>query len=87
AYDRAVGPMQFIPSTWARWASDGDGDGQADPHDIDDAAVTAARYLCADRRDVGTARGWWAAVLSYNNSVDYAQRVFGAADAYARRSR
>jgi membrane-bound lytic murein transglycosylase B len=86
AVDRAVGPMQFIPSTWARWGSDADGDGRVDPQDIDDAALSAARYLCADGRDVGTPQGWWAGVLSYNNSVDYARRVFGAADTYARRS-
>jgi len=86
-HDRAVGPMQFIPSTWARWGSDGDGDGRADPGDIDDAALAAGRYLCADGRDMGTAHGWWAGVLSYNNSVEYGQRVFGAADTYARRSR
>ena len=83
-HDRAVGPMQFIPSTWARWASDGDGDSQADPHDLDDAALAAGRYLCADGRDVGTPGGWWAAVLAYNNSVEYGQRVFGVADDYAR---
>jgi membrane-bound lytic murein transglycosylase B len=85
-YDRAVGPMQFIPSTWAHWASDGDGDGRSDPQDVDDAALATARYLCADGRDVGTPAGWWAGVLSYNESVDYAQRVFSAADTYARRS-
>lgn len=85
-WDRAVGPMQFIPSTWARWGADGDGDGRADPQDLDDAALAAGRYLCDDGRDVGTGPGWWAGVLSYNNSVDYAQRVFGAADTYARRS-
>jgi membrane-bound lytic murein transglycosylase B len=86
-HDRAVGPMQFIPTTWARWGGDGDGDGRADPQDIDDAALSAGRYLCAGGRDLATPRGWWAAVLSYNDSVDYARRVFGAADLYAHRSR
>jgi membrane-bound lytic murein transglycosylase B len=48
--DRAVGPMQFIPSTWAKYASDGNED-VADPRQIDDAAFAAARYLCANGRD------------------------------------
>src|SRR3546814_10762281 len=47
-WDHAVGPLQFIPSTWSRWAADGDGDGASDPNDIDDAAYAAGRYLCAD---------------------------------------
>jgi hypothetical protein len=82
-HDRAVGPMQFIPSTWSRWAADGDGDRQSDPHDLDDAALAAGRYLCAHNRDTGTPEGWWDAVLSYNHSVEYAQRVFTVADTYA----
>ncbi|MFD6793600.1 MULTISPECIES: lytic transglycosylase domain-containing protein [Prauserella salsuginis group] len=82
-HDRAVGPMQFIPSTWVRYASDGNGDGRADPQQIDDAAVTAARYLCAGGRDMSGADGWWAGIMSYNNSVEYAQKVFGLADGYA----
>ncbi|TCO56545.1 lytic transglycosylase domain-containing protein [Actinocrispum wychmicini] len=82
--DRAVGPMQFIPSTWAKWASDGNGDGRGDPQQIDDAALAAARYLCAGGRDLATASGWWAGVLSYNNSETYGQKVFGLADGYAR---
>ena len=49
-YDRAVGPMQFIPTTWAGWQSDGDGDGRADPHDVHDAALAAGRYLCGGGR-------------------------------------
>jgi membrane-bound lytic murein transglycosylase B len=85
-HDRAVGPMQFIPSTWRAWASDGNGDGIADPQNIDDATVTAGRYLCAGGRDLATAAGWWAAVLSYNNSVEYGQKVFTVADAAARAS-
>jgi membrane-bound lytic murein transglycosylase B len=82
--DRAVGPMQFIPSTWRKWASDANLDGRGDPQQIDDAALAAARYLCAGGRDLGTGQGWWAGVLSYNHSVPYGQKVFGLADGYAR---
>lgn len=82
--DRAVGPMQFIPGTWRKWASDGNGDGLGDPQQIDDAALAAARYLCAGGRDMGTPVGWWAGILSYNNSTEYAQKVFGLADGYAK---
>jgi len=46
-WDRAVGPMQFIPQTWASVGADGDGDGVEDPDDIDDAALAAGYYLCA----------------------------------------
>ncbi|HKS48596.1 MAG TPA: murein transglycosylase [Amycolatopsis sp.] len=77
-YDRAVGPMQFIPGTWARWG------GGYDPQQIDAAALAAARYLCADGRDMSSAQGWWSGILSYNNSVDYARKVFGLADSYAK---
>ncbi|GAA5115810.1 lytic murein transglycosylase [Haloechinothrix salitolerans] len=82
--DRAVGPMQFIPSTWASYATDGNGDGVADPQQIDDAALAAARYLCAGGRDMSAAEGWWAGLWSYNQSVEYGQKVFGLADHYAR---
>jgi hypothetical protein len=84
--DRAVGPLQFIPSTWAKWRSDGNGDGVADPNNIDDAALAAGRYLCAGGRDLATGPGWRAAVLSYNNSDEYGRRVYAAADSYARAS-
>lgn len=82
--DRAVGPMQFIPSTWRRWTSDANLDGVGDPQQIDDAALAAGRYLCAGNRDLATPKDWWAAVFSYNNSVPYGQKVFGLADGYAR---
>jgi membrane-bound lytic murein transglycosylase B len=84
ARDRAVGPMQFIPGTWARYAADGNGDGLGDPQQIDDAALAAARYLCVNNRDMAGAQGWWAGIMSYNNSVEYGQKVFGLADGYAK---
>ncbi|MFE2755736.1 lytic transglycosylase domain-containing protein [Actinosynnema sp. NPDC059335] len=86
-WDRAVGPMQFIPTTWARYAVRANGDGRSpDPQNIDDAALTAAHYLCSGGRDLGTGAGWWAAVLAYNNSTEYGQNVYSGADAYARAS-
>jgi membrane-bound lytic murein transglycosylase B len=81
-FDRAVGPMQFLPGTWARYGADGNGDGVRDPHQLDDAALAAARYLCADGRDAASGEGWWAGVLTYNSSLDYARLVWAAADRY-----
>ncbi|MGN8247148.1 lytic murein transglycosylase [Cellulomonas soli] len=82
-WEHAVGPMQFLPGTWARWGADADGDGTADPHDVQDAALAAARYLCAGGRDLATADGWWSAALSYNRDDSYAAHVLELADAYA----
>ncbi|WP_426594245.1 lytic transglycosylase domain-containing protein [Cellulomonas sp. McL0617] len=87
SWDHAVGPMQFIGSTWARWGSDGDGDGTADPQDVDDAALTTARYLCAGARDLSTWDGWHAAVFSYNHSESYVASVFARATAYSTQAR
>jgi membrane-bound lytic murein transglycosylase B len=86
AWDHAVGPLQFIPSTWEMWRSDGDGNGTADPNDLDDAAYAAARYLCAGGHDLTTGAGWAAAVLSYNQSQSYVDAVHAAATAYAGRT-
>lgn len=85
-WEHAVGPMQFLPSSWDRWGGDGDGDGVADPRDLDDAALAAGRYLCADGQDLTTDGGWTAAVHSYNHDDAYVRAVVDAANAYAQRA-
>ena len=78
-FDRAVGPMQFIPSTWKRWGTDANGDGKADPGNIVDAATAAGRYLCRAAGDLTLASepGVIRAILSYNPNQTYL-RVVGA---------
>ncbi|MGH3342136.1 MAG: lytic transglycosylase domain-containing protein [Carbonactinosporaceae bacterium] len=82
-WDRAVGPMQFIPSTWTSWAVDANGDGIASPHNVNDAALAAGRYLCADGRDLSTQDGLHSAILSYNHSGEYLSVVLGWMRIYA----
>jgi hypothetical protein len=66
-FDRAVGPMQFIPTTWAIFGIDGDGDDVADPHNLYDAAPAAGMYLCraGSFQGVGSTRQ---AIWAYNHS-------------------
>ncbi|GAB3648508.1 lytic transglycosylase domain-containing protein [Glycomyces tarimensis] len=80
------GPMQFLPSTWENWAADGNGDGVADPHNIDDATTAAANYLCHADRDLTDPADWYAAVHSYNPVETYVQKVYDRADDYGRQS-
>ncbi|MEV6102510.1 lytic murein transglycosylase [Nocardia sp. NPDC051981] len=82
-YVRAMGPFQFIPETWQRWGVDANGDGKIDPDNIDDAALTAARYLCAMGGDLTGAPGWQQALLTYNQSTSYMNTVRYRAAAYS----
>lgn len=84
-WDRALGPMQFLPQTWAVFAeTDGDLDGVGDPHDLDDAALATGRYLClAVDDDMADPVTWRAAVESYNRSQDYIDLVAETANRYA----
>lgn len=82
-WDRAVGPMQFIPSTWESYGTDGNDDGSADVHNIDDAALAAAEHLCATGGDLTLPEGWTAAVSAYNAGGDYNARVAEVATRYA----
>jgi membrane-bound lytic murein transglycosylase B len=85
-WDHAVGPMQFIPSTWRSQAVDADNDGIRNPNDIDDAALAAANYLCSNGRDLNTPQGWREAIAAYNVPESYRQLVFNAANEYGRQS-
>ena len=80
AWDRAVGPMQFIPGTWRLWGADGNGDGVADPQNVEDAALAAGRYLCAGGRDLSRREDLEAAILSYNHSRRYLATVLDLYD-------
>ena len=82
-YARAMGPMQFLPGAWARYASDGKGDGAPNPQNLFDSTLAAARYLCSGGMNLRDTGGVMAAILRYNNSMPYAQNVLGWAAAYA----
>jgi membrane-bound lytic murein transglycosylase B len=90
-FDRAIGPLQFIPQTWTAISVgngvDADNNGVSDPNDIDDASLAAAKYLCQGGRDLAKPDAWWDAILSYNAVRPYAQKVFEAANDYGLRSR
>jgi hypothetical protein len=81
-FDRAVGPMQFLPATWARWALDASGDGRADPNNLYDAAAAAGAYLCFRRGPVATDAELTAAVLTYNRALPYASSVLARGRTY-----
>lgn len=82
-FDRAMGPLQFIPESWGRYGVDANGDGQTSPQNIDDAAASAVRLLCDFERDLKSPDGWTRAIRSYNLSDEYVLKVRDAAANYA----
>ncbi|MFG2437874.1 NlpC/P60 family protein [Streptomyces sp. NPDC048508] len=76
-YDRAVGPMQFIPSTWdGSSGADGNGDGVKDPNNAFDAALGTALYLCGTgKTDLNDGAQLRKAILRYNHAGWYADKV------------
>ncbi|MER7867303.1 lytic transglycosylase domain-containing protein [Streptomyces cellulosae] len=81
-YDQAVGPMQFIPSTWEWAGRDGNGDGRRDPNNVYDAALAAGHYLCRFDWDLSEQGDLRKAILSYNNSTDYLNTVLSWLEFY-----
>jgi hypothetical protein len=82
-FDRAVGPMQFIPGTWKAYAKDGNNDRVADPHNVFDAALAAGSYLCSGGGDLSQPAAQRAALMRYNRSDAYGALVLRWAAAYA----
>lgn len=83
SFDRAVGATQFLPETWNAFAGDGNGDGQADPQNLYDAALTTGNYLCHGTLDLRNPVDIARAVLRYNHSQAYVNDVVGYAEQYA----
>ncbi|MGW0022769.1 lytic transglycosylase domain-containing protein [Rhodococcus sp. NPDC003383] len=82
-YDRAVGPMQFIPTTWNQYAGDGNGDGVADPQNLFDSTLTTAKYLCDGGLDMRNVAQATKAIHRYNNSMAYVANVLAWSAAYS----
>jgi membrane-bound lytic murein transglycosylase B len=82
-FAQAMGPMQIIPETWRLYGVDAHNDGISSPDNIDDAALSAAGYLCYLGKDLSTRTGWMTAILAYNRSTVYAGVVRDWATAYA----
>ena len=76
----AMGPMQFLPSTWSSYGVDGDGDGEANIMDPEDAIPAAAAYLKAG----GAPDDWYAALFTYNRAGWYVEEVLAIAENYRR---
>jgi membrane-bound lytic murein transglycosylase B len=81
-FDRAVGPMQFLPGTWKASARDGNGDRILNPNNVFDAATTAGVYLCRAGQDLSVQSGLDRAVLAYNHSDAYRRAVLAWGLAY-----
>ena len=81
-FDRAVGPMQFIPSTWRLFDADGNGDEEIDPQNIYDASLASARLLCDSAGSMLTAQGEQQAYFAYNHDLAYSRNVTNAGRRY-----
>jgi len=82
SYDRAVGPLQFLPGTWKGAGRDGNSDGRKNPNNIHDAALATGDYLCAHHRDLTDPAQLNAAIRAYNPSDTYVRAVLAWTTGY-----
>ncbi len=82
SYARAVGPMQFLPDTYRKFAGDARGTGVSDPQNIYDASLTAGKYLCFGGLDMSDPAQQSRAIMRYNNSMAYVANVMAWESAY-----
>lgn len=82
-WDRAVGPMQFIPTSWEIYGLDGNEDGVNDPHNLYDAAYAAAEHLCRGYSGIQNDSVYRRSLLGYNRSTVYGSDVMAARRGYA----
>ncbi|WP_344165458.1 lytic transglycosylase domain-containing protein, partial [Kribbella yunnanensis] len=85
-WDRAVGPMQFIPGTWTSFGADGNADGLKDPHNIYDASRATANYLCWGGANLADPQTLVRSVLRYNHSMEYVSTVLRWMQSYTRQT-
>ncbi|WP_017585608.1 lytic transglycosylase domain-containing protein [Nocardiopsis ganjiahuensis] len=82
-WDRAVGPMQFIPGSWEIYGEDGNDDGEKDPQNVFDAAAAAVGHLCeSGNNDLTTDSGLRSAIGGYNAGQEYYDKVIERKEHY-----
>ncbi|GAB3429937.1 lytic transglycosylase domain-containing protein [Flindersiella endophytica] len=81
-WDRAVGPMQFLPASWSMFIVDGNNDGISSPHNIWDSTFGTAAYLCSGGTDLSVRANLAEALFGYNHSKPYVDAVLAWIDAY-----
>jgi hypothetical protein len=75
----AIGWMQFMPSSWAEFGVDANGDGVKDPYNPEDAIFAAASYL----HIAGMPTDTYGAIFAYNHADWYVSEVLANAGCYA----
>lgn len=74
-WDRAVGPLAFIPGAWRLSGVDFDADGERDPQDIEDSSGAAMVFLCASGHDLSSRGGLRSVIWTYNPVPGYVDLV------------